>query len=95
MAAVFTGARAKIDEVVGHPDRFLVVLDDEHGVAEVAEPGQRREQLAIVPLVQTDGWLIEHVQHAGELRSDLRRQTDALPLAARKRRRAAGKRQIA
>ena len=94
-AAVLAGARPEIDEVVGGANRLLVVLDDEHGVAEIAKPAQRREQTPVVALVQPDRRLVEHVQHAGELRSDLRRQPDALAFAARQRGRAAPERQIA
>ena len=53
------------------------------------------EQLAVVALVQADRRLVEHVEHAGEVRADLRRQPDALPFAARQRRRAAAERQVA
>ena len=53
------------------------------------------EQLAVVALVQADRRLVEHVQHAGQVRADLRRQPDALSFAARQRRRAAAERQVA
>ena len=42
VAAVLAGAGAEIDHVVGGADRLLVVLDDDHGVAEIAQPRQRR-----------------------------------------------------
>ena len=71
------------------------MLDDDHGVAEIAQPGQRREQRAVVALVQADRRLVEHVEHAGQVRADLRRQADALPFAARQRRGAAPQRQVA
>ena len=92
---VLAGARAEIDDVVRRADRFLVVLDHHHGVAEIAKPRKGGEQRAIVTLVQTDGRLVEHVQNTGKVRPDLRRQPDALPLAARQRRRASRQRQIA
>src|SRR5215218_8077839 len=38
VAAVLTCSRAHVDEPVGRPHHLLVVLDHEHGVAEVAEP---------------------------------------------------------
>ena len=79
----------EIDQIVGGANRLLVVLDDEHGVAEIAQLAERREQPAVVALVQADRRLVEHVQHAGQLRSDLRREPDALALAARQRRGAA------
>ena len=42
VAAVLAGAGAEVDHVVGRPDRLLVVLDDDDGVAEIAQPRQRR-----------------------------------------------------
>ena len=95
LAAVLAGAGAEVDDVVGHPDRLLVVLDDDDGVAEIAQPRQRRQQLAVVALVQADRRLVEHVEHAGEVRADLRGQADALPFAAGQRRRPARQRQVA
>ena len=94
-AAVLAGARPKIDQVVGGSHRLLVMLDDEHGVAEIAKAAQRREQTAVVALVQSDRRLVQHVQHARELRPNLRRQADPLPFPARKRGRAAPERQVA
>ena len=78
--AVFARARPEIDHVVGRANRLFVVLDDDDGVAEIAQPRQRRQQLAVVALVQADRRLVEHVEHAGEVRADLRRQADALAL---------------
>ena len=42
VAAVLAGARPEIDHVVGRPNRLLVVLDDDDGVAEIAQTRQRR-----------------------------------------------------
>ena len=93
--AVLARARTEIDQEVRRADRLFVVFDDEHGVAEIAQLAERREQPAVVALVQADRRLVEHVQHAGQLRSDLRREPDALALAARERRRASAERQVA
>ena len=95
LAAVLAGARAEVDQVVGRAHRLLVVLDDEHRVAEVAQPLERRDQPRVVALVQADRRLVEDVEHADERRADLRRQPDALRLAARQRRRRAVHRQVA
>ena len=73
---------------------LAVVLDDEHRVAEVAQREQRREQARVVALVQPDRRLVEDVEHADEPRADLRREADALSLAARERRGAAVERQV-
>ena len=89
------GTRPHIDEPVGGAHGVLVVLDDDHRIADVAQPCQRLEQALIVSLVQSDRRLIEDVQHANEARSDLRRQADALRLATGERRRRTIERQIA
>ena len=84
--AVLAGARAEVDEVVGRAHRLLVVLDDDHGVAEVAQALERRDQLRVVALVQADRGLVEDVEHAHQRGADLGRQPDPLRLAARQRR---------
>ena len=80
--------------IVGDADRVLVVLDHDHGVAEVAQPLQRFEQPRVVALVQADRRLVEHVEHAGQARADLRGEADALALAARQRAGGAREREI-
>ena len=85
-AAEAPRARAEVDDVVGRRDRLGVVLDDDHRVAEIAQPAKRGEQPLVVALVQTDARLVEDVEHAHEPRADLRREPDALRLAARERR---------
>ena len=94
LAAMHAGAGADVDDVVGGEDRVLVMLDDEHGVAEVAQMLQRHQQAGVVALMQPDRRLVEHVEHAGQARADLRRETNALAFAARQRARAARQRQV-
>ena len=85
LAAVLAGARAEIDDVIGRAHRLLVVLDDDDGVAEIAQLLERGEQARVVALVQSDRRLVEDVEHADEPRADLRRETNALRLAAGER----------
>jgi hypothetical protein len=87
MPTVLARARPDVDQVVGGAHRALVVLDHEHGVAEVAQPHERRDQALVVALVQADRWLVEDVEHADQRRPDLGREPDPLRLAARQRRR--------
>ena len=94
VAAEAAGARTEVDDPVGGLDRLLVVLDDEHGVAEIAQAVQRLDQALVVALVQADRRLVEHVQHARELAAELRREPDALRLAARQRRGGAVEREV-
>ena len=94
LAAVLAGPGTHVDDVVGRAHRLFVVLDDDHGVAEVAQAQQGVDEAAVVALVQADAGLVEDVEHADEGRADLRRQADALRLAAGERRRGALQRQV-
>ena len=94
VAAMHAGAGADVDHIVGDADGVLVVLDHDHGVAEVAQPLQRVEQPRIVALVQADRGLVEHIEHAGQAGADLRGEPDALALAAGQRAGGARQRQI-
>ena len=93
-AAVDAGAGTEVHDVVRLADRVLVVLHDQHGVAEVAQPRERVEQALVVALVQADRRLVEDVHHADQPRADLAREPDALRLAARQRLGAAVERQV-
>src|SRR5205807_9673176 len=84
--SVLAGARAHVHQMIRGSHRALVVLDDQHRVAKVAQPLERRDQLFVIALVKTDRRLIEDVEHAYQRRSDLRRETDSLRLTARQRR---------
>ena len=47
-------------------DGVLVVLDDHHRVAQIAQAGERLDEALVVALVQTDRRLVEHVEHADQ-----------------------------
>ena len=89
LAAELARPGTDVDDVVGQADRLFVVLDHDDRVAEVAQTLEGRDQSTVVALVQTDGGLVEHVEHADEVATDLARQTDPLGLATRERRRRA------
>ena len=89
-----TGAGAKIENIVGVADGVFVVLNDEDGVAEVAELHEGLDEALVVALVEADGGLVQNVEDASEARTDLRGETDALAFAAGERRRAAVEREI-
>ena len=82
MPAKLACARAHIDHIVGRTDRVLVVLDDDHGVALVAQALQGRDEAVVVALVQPDRGLVQDVEDAHEAGADLGGQADALCLAA-------------
>jgi hypothetical protein len=94
MTAMNPGAGADIDHVIGPADRVLVMLDDEHRVAEVAQVDEGLEQPLIVALMEPDRRLVQHIEHPGQSRADLRGEPDPLALAARQRARGARQRQI-
>ena len=89
MAAIGAGARAHIDQIIRLADRILVMLHHQHGVAQTFQPLQRSQQPFIIPLMQANGGLIQHIQHTGQPAADLARQPDALAFATRQRRQSA------
>src|SRR6185312_11280645 len=89
LAAMNASSRAEIHDVVRFENRFLVVLDDDHGVADVAQCLESPEQPPIVALVQSDRGLIQDVHDTGESGADLAGEADALRFTSGERLRAA------
>ena len=58
------------------------MLDNDQGVAQIPQVLQRAQELVVVPLVQTNGRLVQNIQHAHQGRTDLGGQPDTLALAA-------------
>ncbi len=83
-AAANAGTGTEIDDVVGRPHGVFVVLDHDNGVSQVAELGQRVQQLVVIAGVQADRGFVEDVEHAHQAAADLPGQPDALHLAAGK-----------
>ena len=54
LAAVHAGARADIDHVVRRADGVFIMLDHNHGIAEIAQVNQGAEQALVVALMQAD-----------------------------------------
>ena len=79
------GPRAHIHHVVGGPHRGFVVLDDQHRIPEVPELKESIQEAAVVPRMEADTRLVQHVQDADQAASDLSGQANALRLAARQR----------
>src|SRR5262249_4730828 len=78
-------APANMRHVIGSTGRVFVVLDNNDGVAEVAQTFERFQEPRIIALMQTDRRLIEHVEYAGQPGPDLRSKPDALAFSARQR----------
>ena len=85
LAAEFAGAGAEVEQVVGGADDVGVVLDDEDGVAEVAQGVEDADELGGVAGVQADGGLVEHVERADQARAERSGELDALRFAAGER----------
>ena len=95
LAAGATRARPEVDDVVGDRDDLGLVLDDEHGVALVAQPQQQVVHALDVVRVQPDGRLVEDVGDVGEGGSEVADHLRALRLAARQRARRPVEREVA
>ena len=95
LAAARAGARPQVENVIGRADRVFIVLHDDHGISEIAQPPQRGDESIVIPLVKADAWFVEHVQAAGQAAADLRGQADALRFAPGKRAAFAIEREIA
>ena len=79
--AVLPGAGADVEDVVGDPDRVLVVLHDDQGVAHVPKPEQGLDQSLVVTLVEADRGLVEDVEHPDQAGPDLGGEPDPLRLS--------------
>ena len=88
-------ARSEVEHVRRAAYGVLVVLHHHQGVALGLQLLQRVEQHAVVARVQADGGLVQDVAHAAQVGAELRREADALRLAAGERGRGAGQREIA
>src|SRR3546814_3891508 len=76
LAAVKARAGTHVDDIVGVADRILVMLDDDHRVAKVAEPFQCREQPVVVALMEADAWFVENIEHPRQAAADLAGETE-------------------
>ena len=82
VAAALAGQRADVNEPVRLRDQIHVMLHQEHGVAGRDETAAHIHDRVALIGVQAGRGLVEHVRHAKEAGAQLRRQTDALHLAA-------------
>ena len=71
LAAMHARAWADLEDVVRRPNRVGVVLDHDHGIAQIAKSFQRLDHLDVVFGMQPDARFVKHVQHSHEARADL------------------------
>ncbi len=72
---------AEVHHVVGGADDALLVLDDDHGVAAVAQAEEGLREGLVVARVQAHRRLVEDVADAAQVRGERRHDADALGLA--------------
>ena len=82
LSAASSRARPQVDHVIGAANGLLVMLDHHQGIALAAQALEGIEKRYIVARVQSDRGLIEHIAHALQIGAELRREPDALRLAA-------------
>ena len=81
-AAMFTGARSHIDDIIGKQYGILVMFDDDDAVAQIAQMFERIQQTAVIALMQPDGRFIQNVHDAGQAGADLAGEADTLRFTA-------------
>jgi len=64
VAAALAGAGADVDDVVGAADRVFVVLDDDQRISLPGQLGECAEQYLVIPRVQADRGLVQHIADA-------------------------------
>ena len=84
-AAMGTGTRPDIDDMVRRIHRVLVMLHHDERIPQVSQMLERRQEAVVVPLMQPDARLVQDIEHSHKPGADLRGKTDALCLTARKR----------
>ena len=85
LAAELAGAGAEVEQMVGGAEDVGVVLDDEDGVAEVAQVFEDADEAGGVAGVQADGGLVEDVERADQPRAERGGELNALRFAAGER----------
>ena len=92
--AMLACSRTDVDNLVGSIHRFLVMLNNNQRIAQIAQMLERFQQLAVIALMQADARFVQNIQHARQAAAYLRCQTDALRFAAAQRPRASVERQV-
>ena len=82
-------ARSNVEHIIRLANSLFVMLNDDDGISLIAKVFERGQKPVIIPLVQADAWLIQHIKHALKPGADLAGQANPLTLATRKRARIA------
>ena len=68
---VFAGLRPNVDQPVCRLDGVFIVLHHDQRVTNVPQPFQGGDEPLVIPLVQPNGWFVEHIEHPRQTRADL------------------------
>lgn len=71
-------AWAEIDDVIGRADRFLVMFDDDEGVAASFKVAKGGEESLVIAGMEADGGFVEHVEDSLKVGAELSGQADPL-----------------
>ena len=82
-AAVRAGLRTHVHDPIGVPHQAKIVLDHEQRVTRPFQLIESRDERLGVGRMQAGRRLVEHVDHAEEIRANLGRETQSLQLAGR------------
>ena len=77
-----TGTGAYVHDIVRAAHGVLVVLDHNDRISQIPQVFQGSNEFVVVPLMQADRGLVQHIEHTGQGAADLGGQADALALAA-------------
>ena len=92
--AMLACSRTDVDNLVGSIHRFLVMLNNNQRIAQIAQMLECFQQLTVIALVQADARFVQNIQYACQAAAYLRCQTDALRFAAAERTGASVQRQV-
>ena len=84
-AALATRSGAQVNDVVGDADHLAVMLDEQHGVARIAQAPHRVLHLLDIVVVETRTGFVKDIEHIGQRRVDVLGDFATLGLAARER----------
>ena len=59
---MLAGTFSNIDDIIGGKDRVFVMFDDDKGIPQVAHLFERCDKAVVVPLMKTDGRLVENIE---------------------------------
>src|SRR5262249_22064311 len=85
-AAVFARAWPEVDDVVRRLHDLRIVLDHEDAISQIAQVMQDLDQPVGIAAVESNGWLVEHIQRSNQARTERSRELNTLRLSAGERR---------